>query len=470
MNKIIEGIGTKESPLVNELWLTESKTIPDEVKQEGNYKPSLKNIPYSTYYSQEYADLEMEHVWKKTWQYACREEDIPNIGDRYPYDVGPLSFIIIRSGENEFKALYNTCLHRGTRLCDSQSGGHEIRCPFHGWQWNLDGSLKDVPGKWDFPQVNDEEFHLPEARVGTWGGCLFINPDPDCGPLDDALGVLKDQFKHADLGNRFTLAVTAKKMRANWKNVWAAFLESYHVAETHWDAVDFNGDWNTKYDCYDTGGAVISRTVTPAAVPSPTLEDKVTAREACILSVKSFAIAFGLEDEAVLPDFDNIPDFSRKHVAEWRRGMMKQMFGADMSYLSDAEMLDSIQYAMFPNFGPWLGEGLPLMYQFIPYGDNPEESLFVVRLLAPIPDEGPRPPSAPFTYLDFDEFFDGMNEWGRLGHIFDQDMSNIPLIQRGMRSANPDKAQLVLAQYQEQRVALMHEFVEQKIKEGQAGK
>ena len=56
---------------------------------------------------------------------------------------------------------------------------------------------------------------------------------------------------------------------------------------------------------------------------------------------------------------------------------MKNMLGADVSCWSDAEMLDSIQYAMFPNFGPWLGEGLPLMYQFLPYGDDP--NLVLIR-------------------------------------------------------------------------------------------
>ena len=467
MTGIIEGFGTKESPLVRDLLASDSQTVPDCLKAEGNYYPEPRTVPFSTYFDSAYAELEMEHVWKKSWQYACREEDVPETGDRYPYEVGPLSFIIIRSGDDEFRAFHNSCLHRGTKLCSGIFGGDHIRCPFHGWTWNLDGSVHNIPGRWDFPQV-DDSYRLVEVRLERWGGCLFINPDPDAGPLEDALGILPEHFNHFDLGNRFTLAVTQKKIRANWKHVWAAFLESYHVAETHFDAVDFNGDANTKYDCYDNGKTVISRLITPSAVPSPSLGDEVSARQAAINAAQSFANALGPAAEASLPAFDEMPDFGRRDVAAWRRELFKTL-GADTSHLCDSELLDSTQYAMFPNFGPWLGEGLPLMYQFLPLGDNPNESLFTVRLTAPCPDGAPRPPSAPVTYLNFDEFFSSLPEWGRIAHVFDQDMSNLPHIQAGMRAAGAERSQVTLGRYQEQRITLMHEFVDRKIAEGQGG-
>ena len=120
-----------------------------------------------------------------------------------------------------------------------------------------------------FPDLDRKAHGLKPAAIGTIGGLVFVNPDPDCGPLDDALGVLVDHFAHFDLANRFTLVRTAKKIRANWKTVWAAFLEAYHVEETHFDALAFTGDANTQYDAFATAGAVISRLITPAAVPSP---------------------------------------------------------------------------------------------------------------------------------------------------------------------------------------------------------
>jgi hypothetical protein len=167
-----------------------------------------------------------------------------------------------------------------------------------------------------------------------------------------------------------------------------------------------------------------------------------------------------------LPDFDSIPDFGRKHVAAWRREVGRSLLGVDFSQRSDTELLDGIQYSMFPNWCPWLGEGLPIMYQFLPYKDNPNESIFVIRLMAPVLADGTLPPSAPMSYLDFDEYFDALAEWQPFGTVLDQDMRILPHIQRGMELAAPERAQFTLGRYQEQRVALLHEFVEERINTG----
>ena len=113
-----------------------------------------------------------------------------------------------------------------------------------------------------------------------------------------------------------------------------------------------------------------------------------------------------------------------------------------------------------------IGEGLPIMYQFLPYKDDPNESLFVIRLMAPLPDGAPAMPSAPMTYLDFDEYFESLAEWQPFGTVLDQDMRILPHIQKGLRAAAPDRAQTTLGRYQEQLVALLHEFVEERIREG----
>src|SRR5262249_39898980 len=148
----------------------------------SDYIPDNVRVPFNRYFDPEFAALEKERLWKKVWQFACREEDIPEIGDRVPYTVGDLSFIIIRSGRTEFRAFYNACLHRGTRLCDGPGSGKTLRCPFHGWEWNADGTLHNIPSRWDFQQVKSADYSLPEAKVATWGGYIFINPDLNAAP------------------------------------------------------------------------------------------------------------------------------------------------------------------------------------------------------------------------------------------------------------------------------------------------
>lgn len=457
-----EGYGTANSPLYDDILAADAIPPPEFMKSRGNYVPRVQSIPFSVYLDPDYAKLEIQNVWKRSWQFACREEDIPEIGDCLPYDVGPLSFIIVRSGKDTFRAFYNSCLHKGTRLCDAHINVKAIRCRFHGWQWNLDGALRHVPALWDFPTV-DETYRLPQAAIDRWGGCLFINPDPRCGPLRDALGVMQDHFRNFDLAQRFTVLHTRKKIRANWKVVFEGFLESYHVWQTHNQITNFTGDVNSRYDIFDDGKAKIGRFMAPIGVSSPLRTDGATPREAAITLMQQFIATLG-GGNAVLPDFDAIPDFGRKDVAAWRRNMIKTTFGADVAHLSDAEMLDGIQYHMFPNFAPWLGEGFSVMYQFLPYGTDPNHSVFSVRLLMPLASGAARPPAAKPIEMDFDDPYSSVPEWGAMCAVYDQDVATLPFVQRGMQSAADGHTSSTLARYQEQRCSALYEFVEEKIR------
>ncbi len=272
------GFSTEVSPLTAALLAADSGDIGIGLRNLGNYIPDIRKISLDRYFDPAFAALEKEHLWKKVWQFACREEDIPNVGDRVPYTVGDLSYVIVRSAPEEFKAFYNSCLHRGTRLCNAPGSGKSLRCPFHAWQWDLDGSLRSIPSRWDFPHVKAEDYQLPEVKLGTWGGFIFINPDPDAGPLEETLGMLPEYFKDCPAEDRFTAFHVRKKVRANWKTTMEAFLESYHVVETHADSLSFTGDASTQYDIWENGISHISRLITPLGIPSPHLGNHGDAR------------------------------------------------------------------------------------------------------------------------------------------------------------------------------------------------
>jgi len=456
---IIRGFASAVSPLTETLLAQDTRDVGVGLKARGNYMPQPKKIPLSRYYSREYAALEKEKLWKKSWQFACREEDIPQVGDRAPYSVGDMSFVVVRDTANSFKAFYNACLHRGTRLCDGVGSASSLRCPFHAWEWNLDGTLKNIPSRWDFAKVASADYRLPEVKVGTWGGFIFINPDPSAAPLDSVLGVLPEFFKSCPAEDRFTAFHIRKRVRANWKVTLEAFLEAYHVVETHSDSLSFTGDASTQYDIWEEGAAHISRLITPLGIPSPHLGDEASVAAAADRAFEVFAMAM---PGVPVPKYDPTSKLSpRAQVAQWRRQMMSIGLARDFASWPDAAMLDSVQYFMFPNFCPWYGEGLPLIYQFLPFGDDPNHSLMSVRLTAPLPGGGaPRPPSAPIVELDFDEPFSSKPEIGLLSLIFDQDMSNLPRIQAGVRSAAPAHAEATLGRYQEQRIQHLHEVLD----------
>jgi len=456
---ITQGFATAESPLVADLLQADSRPLEPALRENGDFVPPETTIPFGRYVDAGFAQLEMEHVWKKCWQVAGREEDIPEIGDRKSYDVGDLSYLIVRSGPREFRALQNACMHRGTRLCTGMSAAKSIKCPFHGWEWNLDGSLKNIPSRWDFPHVSDAAFHLPEARIGNWGGFLFINPDPDAGPLAEALGILTRHFGPREAEDRFTAVGFRKKLRANWKQAQEAFLEAYHVIETHPNILTYNGDTTTRYDIWDDGKTQVSRLITPAAVPSGHLGDGGSRLQAARDALQTFAMPF---PGVTLPEITS-GTTGRAEVAEWRRQMMGQAFGVDFSHCSDSYMLDATQYFMFPNFWPWFGEGLPLTYQFTPYGSDPNECVMEVRLTLPVPPSGPRPPAAELIDLDFDTPCSSVPALGIMASVFDQDFSNLPQVQIGLRSTRDGSATVTLGRYQESRIQAFHDMLDRKI-------
>lgn len=99
--------------------------------------------------------------------------------------------------------------------------------------------------------MTEEEYSLPEVKVGHWGGFIFINPDPDCEPLEDFLGDIDRHFG-IPFERRYKAAHLIKRLPCNWKIAQEAFMESYHVIATHPELLGSFGDVNSKYDVFET--------------------------------------------------------------------------------------------------------------------------------------------------------------------------------------------------------------------------
>ncbi len=186
------------------------------------------------YISEAYAREEKGKLWNKVWQVACREEEIPNVGDFYTYDILDQSVIVVRSGPNEIIAHHNSCRHRGRRLTDGCGHARKFICPYHGWAWNLDGANFHVLKRdhWD-GALSDQMIRLREVKVERWAGFVFINLDPDCGPLAEFLDEVPNWlgvFQMENMRYKWRQWLT---MPCNWKVVTEAFIEGYHAPVTH---------------------------------------------------------------------------------------------------------------------------------------------------------------------------------------------------------------------------------------------
>lgn len=446
-HKVLDGYGSDERPLARALWKKDQFDPEHPVLTAiSDFNPAPLNVDYKIYYDRDFAAKEREAIWRKSWLYACREEDMPKIGDRTPFQLGKDSYFIVRSGEDEFKAFYNSCLHRGTMLCVEKEEGDTIRCPYHGWEWNVDGRLKRIPSHWDFGQINRTNGSLPEVKLGRWGGFIFINADPDCAPLEEALGVLPEHFRSFAPERRYTGGRFRKLVKANWKISQEAFQEAYHLYATHPEAVPFTGDSQAQYDVWPGENGHVGRNVATSATPSMHAPASATHLEAAE-SWAEFMVMWHYPGYDV-PKFDLQQDL-RLQAAQWHRKVLKQYYGRDIT-IPDAAMLDSFLYFMFPHAAFWMTEGVPMTYQFTPHPDDPEMSFFEVRLLLPVPEGRETPPAEEVIELGPDDsVFENVPSFGGLGYIFDQDMSNMPKIQKGAHAADPAQAYTRLGRYQE---------------------
>lgn len=426
-----------------ELLDDDTHPVPDVLRLESRRDLGDEDVPRERYVSREWHRREVDRLWRRVWQFACREEHLAGPGDFIVYELAELSFIVIRTTTGEIKAYPNACMHRGRRLKDHEGHCSELRCSFHGFAWALDGTLAHVPAQWDFPQVTPESFHLPECRVGTWAGFVFINPDPDAAPLEDFVGELAEQFAVWDLADRYVQAHVSKVIRANWKIVQEAFCEAFHVSATHPQILPYLGDTNSQVDVWDT----FARVITPGGTPSPLLgwepsEDEMLR---AMLDVR----------------VDQEPPFSlgegqtaRAAAATASRERWRPMVGDHVDEMSDAEMMDSIDYTLFPNFHPW-GAFNRIVYRFRPNGDDHRSAIMEVLFLAPF--KGQRPPPAPIHHLGVDESWTEAPELGMLAKVFDQDTFNMANVQLGLEASF--KPGVTFSAYQESKVRWLHQLL-----------
>ena len=137
--RVPSGSQLADPPTLMRVLANDGQALPTPLCNPGDLNPAPRTISYDRYIDPKFIDLEVEHIWRKQWQVACREEDIPRVGDRINYDIIDASYMIVRTGERTFSAFHNSCRHRGRKLCEGKEHGPRIRCPFHAWEYGLDG-------------------------------------------------------------------------------------------------------------------------------------------------------------------------------------------------------------------------------------------------------------------------------------------------------------------------------------------
>ncbi|HEY8122114.1 MAG TPA: aromatic ring-hydroxylating dioxygenase subunit alpha [Myxococcota bacterium] len=428
-----------------ELLDADTHAVPEILRLQSPARLGDADLSIDRYIDPAYHAREVEKLWSRVWQFACREEHIPEVGDHVVYDIAQLSFVVMRVAPGRIKAFPNACLHRGRRLKDHDGRCSEIICPYHGFTWHNDGRFKRAPSaEWDLRHLDAAKFALPEASVGTWAGFVMINPDPRAEPLEKFLGDAIPHYARWDLGNRYVEAHVSKIIEANWKIAQEAFAEAYHVGATHPQASAYLGDTNSQIDCWEN----FARSVTASLTPSPLLgftpsEDDMMC---AMLDVRG-----GEPLPVPVPPGQT----ARAVAAANARERWRPTLGAVVDAWSDAEFVDNLTYTVFPNLHPW-GAVNRIVYRFRPNGSDHRSSIMEVLYLSPF--SGERPPPAQIHHLAAGEPWSHAPELGLLAKVFEQDTFNMRQVQRGLETTR--KPGVTLTSYQESKVRWLNHRID----------
>ena len=380
--------------------------LPDRVRKERYFDPDF------------YA-LECERVWPRVWQMACRLEEMPNEGDAVEYEILDQSVIVVRAGDTEVRAFQNACRHRGVKLVDGRGTcATGFVCPFHGWCYDLSGANTFVPRPGTFAEHNLQpgDIDLRSVRCEVWGGCAWINLDDQAPPLRDCIepaATVLDAWKIASLRVEWWRAF---RLPVNWKLAQEAFMEQYHVLETH-PQLRIPGRYPAKDGSFD---------------PQVFLESELHYLRVMSEGMSGMVHADDLGVAERLAPTIELPPDSVAARQTWERELSQAVVdfhrgrGAtipDLNELEAAGTNEPMGYC-FPHFFVLPMYSSASSYRFRPLG--PEETLMEIWSLTRFPEggePGPLPVPEPWAHDD-----------PRVPPIPIQDFANIPRQQQGLRS------------------------------------
>ena len=195
----------------------------------------LPEIPGGRYTRQDFFDLEVQRVFRRTWLLAGHMDEFPEAGSYKKFEkLLKTPIVIVRGRDGVIRAFYNTCRHRGAPVVKDDHGKCNIlRCQFHSWGYDFDGRLVNVPDESEFVGLDKQARGLMPVRCDVFEGLIFINEDQHALPLANFMGPLAREWALTGLGQWKVDYRWSRIMNCNWKCVVDAFQEVYHIKTVH---------------------------------------------------------------------------------------------------------------------------------------------------------------------------------------------------------------------------------------------
>jgi choline monooxygenase len=192
-------------------------------------------LPAGWYSAEAVLRAEHERIFARSWQFACRLEQVREPGSFVAGRVGHVPIVVVRGKDGELRGFVNVCRHRNHLVASGEGCRATLQCPYHAWTYGLDGALVKAPRSEREPGFDMADFSLMPVAVETWGPWVFANPAADAGPLAATLAGVSELVAESGVGLE-TLVFHRRvewELPVNWKNAIENYLECYHCAVAH---------------------------------------------------------------------------------------------------------------------------------------------------------------------------------------------------------------------------------------------
>jgi Rieske 2Fe-2S family protein len=199
-------------------------------------------LPGRYYYDPAIFERERERLFGRLWTCVGLAQQLPRPGDFRTVELAGESILLLRTTDDELRAFYNVCRHRGARLCTTRQGhaSGALQCLYHAWTYALDGRLIGAPNILQAADFDRTAYGLLPVPLTLWQGLLWLSLAEQPPSLATQIGpALFERFGDQPTFDRYTVGhLTAARtlvysVAANWKIIVENFTECYHCSPVH---------------------------------------------------------------------------------------------------------------------------------------------------------------------------------------------------------------------------------------------
>lgn len=212
------------------------------LREQGHDQEMLgevTKVPVRNYYDADILQAEMDSVFRHYPMVAGHASHVREAGAYLLSDWDKFPYVVVRDKEGILRGFLNTCRHRGARLVSGKEDRlKSFICPFHGWVYDLDGSLRSISKAQNFPGIYPKQYGLIELPVVEHASLIWIHPTPGARiDLHAYLGPIAEDLEHFDIDALVSYRKNIVTRNANWKLLLKTYLEGYHVPYLHKDTL-----------------------------------------------------------------------------------------------------------------------------------------------------------------------------------------------------------------------------------------